>query len=390
MAPLSSYIKRSFNVIHSSLYKSQYLDFVANGYLIKERRKCLIKNFNKLGSALLAACVLFTSVPVNALSAGETYTEQQTLDDLNTENKISTEESNATSAEVATDSNVTEDISISDISSNDIDSSEEKLNNEISLQNDNTEDDEETSTDNWELGLVFYDSTVDNGKTPLTEINWDASDGGAGMGEPRVITVQINYKNTNAVTTYDPGKLKIKIPNLVYGFQTSYKDRGAMLSWSAIVGANDNTHTGYDWNFTGIQYNTGTSDTIYSWLNTSVKDIIFTNANTIEEKSDFEGSIQIVYTLTPWLEVGRYPVTGSSYSTYKPERYEDECTHSLNMDLQAEIEGIAKSNKVVFDYIRTYVHPWEKPPASITKSAGKISSYDGFGRKRKKISGKIG
>ena len=95
MATLSSYIKRSFNVIHSSLYKSQYLDFVANGYLIKERRKCLIKNFNKLGSALLAACVLFTSVPVNALSAGETNTEQQMLDELNTENKVSTEESNA-------------------------------------------------------------------------------------------------------------------------------------------------------------------------------------------------------------------------------------------------------------------------------------------------------
>ena len=40
--------------------------------------------------------------------------------------------------------------------------------------------DEETGeilTDNWELSTVFYDSTVNNGKTPLTEINWDASDG---------------------------------------------------------------------------------------------------------------------------------------------------------------------------------------------------------------------
>ena len=83
---------------------------------------------------------------------------------------------------MATDSNAKEDTSISDISSNDIDSSEEKLNNEISLQNDETEDGEEPSTDNWELGLVFYDSTVDNGKTPLTEIDWDASDGGYGQG----------------------------------------------------------------------------------------------------------------------------------------------------------------------------------------------------------------
>ena len=383
MAPLSSYIKRSFNVIHSSLYKSQYLDFVANGYLIKERRKCLIKYFNKLGSALLAACVLFTSVPVNALSAGETYTEQQTLDDLNTENKISTEESNATSAEVATDSNVTEDISISDISSNDIDSSEEKLNNEISLQNDNTEDDEETSTDNWELGLVFYDSTVDNGKTPLTEINWDASDGGAGMGEPRVITVQINYKNTNAITTYEPGDLKIKISNIMFDLRGSLGSNGradCRLKWSAVVGANDYAHTGYDWDYTTCYYKEdGSIGQSFNSLSYYSDDIIFTNANTIEEKSDFEGSIQIVYTLTPFLEVGRYSATGSSYSTYQPERYEDECTHSLNMDLQAEIEGIAKSNKVVFDYTRTYIHPWEKPPASITKSAGKISSYDGLG-----------
>lgn len=139
-------------------------------------------------------------MPVNALSAGETYTEQQTLDDLNTENSNSTNESNATSAEVATDSNALEEASISDISSNDIEadalermlSSEEKLNNEISLQSDNTEDEEEPSTDNWELGLVFYDSTVDNGKTPLTSIDWDASDGGYGEGTPRVITVQIN------------------------------------------------------------------------------------------------------------------------------------------------------------------------------------------------------
>ena len=28
--------------------------------------------------------------------------------------------------------------------------------------------------DNWELGIVFYDSSVNNGNTPLTEINWDA------------------------------------------------------------------------------------------------------------------------------------------------------------------------------------------------------------------------
>ena len=65
----------------------------------------------------------------------------------------------------------------------------------------------EELVDNWSLDVVFYDSTVDNGKTPLTEINWDASDGSYKDGTPRVITVQINYKNTSVVTTYAPGNL---------------------------------------------------------------------------------------------------------------------------------------------------------------------------------------
>ena len=184
----------------------------------------LIKKINQVFSAILAACVLFTSVPVSALSAGETNTEQQTLDELNTENKISTEESNATSTEVATDSNTTEEASISEratlyseeLSSNDIDSSEEELNNEISLQNDNTEDGEEPSNDNWELSTVFYDSAVNNGKTPLTSINWDASDIDADKEDKRVITQQIKYQNSNTITNYNPGDVEIVVPNLTY------------------------------------------------------------------------------------------------------------------------------------------------------------------------------
>ena len=35
--------------------------------------------------------------------------------------------------------------------------------------------DDEIELDNWEISTVFYDSTVDNGHTPLTEVNWDLS-----------------------------------------------------------------------------------------------------------------------------------------------------------------------------------------------------------------------
>ena len=79
--------------------------------------------------------------------------------------------------------------------------------------------DEETGEilmDNWELNLVFYDSTINQGKTALTQIDWDASNGSYTTGDTRVITIQINYKNTQAVTTYGPGELEIGIPNLIY------------------------------------------------------------------------------------------------------------------------------------------------------------------------------
>ena len=93
--------------------------------------------------------------------------------------------------------------------------------------------------DNWELGVVFYDSTVDNGKTPLTEINWDASDGSYKEGTPRVIKIQITYKNNSAIKTYQPGELIIKIPQL------SLSNVSPIIN----IGANDDSHTGYDWTF---------------------------------------------------------------------------------------------------------------------------------------------
>ena len=68
----------------------------------------------------------------------------------------------------------------------------------------------ELEPDNWEISTVFYDSTVNNGNTPLTEINWDASDGGYGEGETRIIKVQINYKNTNVQRKYNTNGTKTR------------------------------------------------------------------------------------------------------------------------------------------------------------------------------------
>ena len=223
--------------------------------------------------------------------------------------------------------------------------------------------DEETGevlTDNWELNTVFYDSTVDNGKTPLTEINWDASDGGYGEGTPRVITVQINYKNNSAVTMYQPNELKIIIPNLANGCWST-----AQLTTSVIVGANDSTHTGYDWNFTTA-----------STPSSSQKDFTFINAKTIEEKTNFEGSIQIAYTITPAAENTNF---------FAIEKYEDTCIHNYSKEIQAVLSSVntgnlnLSSNVLNFNYTRTYTHLWQKFNYGLLKTANKIQSFDFLG-----------
>ncbi len=104
--------------------------------------------------------------------------------------------------------------------------------------------------DNWEISVVFYDSTVDNGQTPLTEINWNAVD----RSEKRTITIQINYKNTNAKYDYNPKSLFIKIPTF----------RGRNLAGIYInnrngIGADSITaglsEYGFDWDVSSLDTN---------------------------------------------------------------------------------------------------------------------------------------
>ena len=89
---------------------------------------------------------------------------------------------------------------------------------------------EDLELDNWEISTVFYDSIVNNGNTPLTEINWveptDNKD-----GQTRIITVQINYKNTNVSENYGAGMLSITIPNIL----SHYRD----ANWNINNGWSD-------------------------------------------------------------------------------------------------------------------------------------------------------
>ena len=188
--------------------------------------------------------------------------------------------------------------------------------------------------DNWNLDIVFYDSTVNNGVTPLTSIDWDASNGSYERGTPRIITVQINYDNDSAVTTYQPGELEIVIPNLAY--RTEGND-SAYWSTKITVGANDPTHTNYDWTFLDGTISPSTQQELYKFYNT----------NTIEEKANFEGSIQIVYEITPEDEYYILSPNSKSNDMYKQiqdlrekdfikhEMFEDQCVHDYSKTIQA-------------------------------------------------------
>lgn len=239
----------------------------------------------------------------------------------------------------------------------------EKVSNTVNISSgdNSTLEENETEpgkTDNWELSLVFYDSTVDGGTTPLTEINWDASDGGYEQGESRVITVQINYRNTNCVRDYAPGELEIKIDGLLKDVEECWAFSNGSLDYFDIswnIGANDSTHTGYDWN-QNINFTNSHKK--------NIKNIIFQNADIIQSNSNFEGNISIVYIITPSEEV--------------PEHFENSCIQIYNNILKAQIENMAESNEVFFNYKRNVFHPWIYKDYSVRKTANKITSYDGL------------
>ena len=213
--------------------------------------------------------------------------------------------------------------------------------------------DNEVELDNWEISTVFYDSTVNDGKTPLTEINWDASDGGYGKGETRTITVEIYYKNVNPVVNYKKGDIFIKIPALVQGKSQDYVFWTPLLDVRKNVGANDSSHSGYDWNYT-FSNNTFT----------------FTNNNEISVNAPLEGSIQISYVMTPRQE------DSNGWEEATIEKYDSTCLHKYSNSINAKMNNTIESNYVSFDYQRTYTHEWSYSTYTIAKSVQKINSYD--------------
>ncbi len=221
-------------------------------------------------------------------------------------------------------------------------------------QNDKLEvqDGTEVTDDNWELSVVFYDSTVDNGTTPLTEINWHCDD----ENEQRQIKVQINYKNTNSQNTYNPNDIAIEmqIPggrNIDgHGGNHSYGIPPDVVSAGSL-------EDGYEWR----------GNDNYSRVNPRYT---FYNNVTIEKNSNFEGSIQMVFNIPPVYYFGNLyndPVQDSIYATHLKNGF----TERLKATLKYKGKSVT-SNELQLTFTS------EKAEYPITLTPKKINSLDGL------------
>ena len=207
----------------------------------------------------------------------------------------------------------------------------------------------EIELDNWEISTVFYDSTVNNGKTPLTEINWDASNTAYSQSETRTIKVQINYKNTNCLRDYDIGDITFEVPNLAYHLGNDNRLTDSQLSAEIVGSFNDDTHSGYDWALQPYTYTypnttykrTATTPTIWA------ENFILKNEAEFSKNTNFEGAIQIIYTIKSNAESssessssydGSYARTTSfstlHYTASNFEGFKESCLHSYNKTIK--------------------------------------------------------
>ena len=143
-----------------------------------------------------------------------------------------------------------------------------------------------------------------------------------------------------------------------------------MYASEILISANDSTHSNFDWNFSGY-----TANKKYNNPSTQVENFVFKNAKTFEAKTNFEGSIQITYTLKSLPE--------NDWYLMKSEACLDFCEQTISKEILAAIEynvdgekRTINSNFLKFDYYRYYSHPWTKSPINLTKQATSLPNVD--------------
>lgn len=188
---------------------------------------------------------------------------------------------------------------------------------------------------------------------PESEMIWDAtvnSTDSYSIELEKEIILQINYEKSDTETIYDAGELVIKVPNLFYGCESS------QLETSVSFTANtESQNLGYDWN-------------CISSANPSNKDEYFEFSNVDEISTSLTGSIQIGYVVKSLGDNGKE--NGYHKIMYYPEVYENFCEENFSSDTSATLtistnDEVIETEKLSFDYNRTYSHPWQRQQFTI-------------------------
>lgn len=138
--------------------------------------------------------------------------------------------------------------------------------------------------DSWKLKTMFIERDNDGTETQTDDITWNAIN----ESESKIITVQINYSNTNTKQAYAPGELKIVVPNLGKTFlESCYYDGDELVKSyhradeiSASNPYSEEEKEKWNWSYEYDAQN---------------EMCVFTNNNEIEAGTSCEGSIQMSY-----------------------------------------------------------------------------------------------
>lgn len=138
------------------------------------------KSKKRLLSGVLAALMILTTVPVNALEAATQTSEDPYssvyVEEQSSENSLGENLDESTSQEVATPSYISENTGYNGVYIESEETSQEQqessTSTEAPLRAPVISIDAEDENNYWDLDVVFYDSTVGGGTQPLTSIDW--------------------------------------------------------------------------------------------------------------------------------------------------------------------------------------------------------------------------
>ncbi len=226
--------------------------------------------------------------------------------------------------------------------------------------------------DIWNLEIGYYDSTVNNGNTFLTDSTWHRAAEDRNIQERRRITFQINYSADSIDRDYNTNQLVIKLPLPLplanYASETGY--------WNTIM-TND-LGTTYSRNVYAVNSEIAAStnySTDFDWRYICEKAVIgqphpncyFYNNKPIQQGTSFRGSIQIVY------DVYTQP------SAMAALLFQTEFQETNGFDVTATLNDTVESNHAKLTYIQDAAVSYTKEKYSLGIISSKLDSLDGFG-----------